>query len=365
MSDSDDADSRTEEPTEKKIHDALERGDTPTSREIPILASLTAILLALLFAVPARTQALAATLVRFIDDPSGWRLQSGEDALDLLGIVVAAAAAFVGPIAALLMICGVVASLAQNAPRIVPDRIAPDLSRLSLRKGLRRIFGPRGWTEFAKSGVKICVVGIAAGIVLGGQKSALLTAVYADVGDLPQRIVAPAARIVSAVLVATLVVASVDLASTRLFWRRDQRMSRHEIKEELKQSEGDRMMKARMRSLRLDRSRKRMLSAVPRATMVIVNPTHYAVALRYVRTEGGAPLVLAKGVDLIALRIRAIAEESAIPIVEDRLLARSLYDAVAVDSVIPPEFYRAVASLVHLIAERSGSWPINRNRTLS
>jgi len=243
----------------------------------------------------------------------------------------------------------------------VPDRIAPDLSRLSPRKGLVRIFGPRGWTEFAKSVVKISVVGLAATLVLSGQKLTMINAMYADVGDLPQRIVAPCVKVIAAVLVATLVVACVDLASTRILWRRDQRMSRHEIKEEVKQSEGDRLMKARLRSLRLDRARKRMLAEVPRATMVVVNPTHYAVAMRYVRTEAGAPVVLAKGIDLIALRIREIAEAAAIPIIEDRVLARSLYDAVEVDAAIPPEFYRAVAGLVHLIQQRKGSWPLNRN----
>ena len=129
-------------------------------------------------------------------------------------------------------------------------------------------------------------------------------------------------------------------------------MSKQELKEELRQAEGDRMVKARLRSLRLDRSRKRMLSAVPRATMVVVNPTHYAVAMRYVRAEGGAPMVIAKGADFIALKIRSIAEEHEIPVVEDRPLARSLYAAVDVDRPIPAEFYRAVAEIVHLIQQR-------------
>jgi flagellar biosynthesis protein FlhB len=132
----------------------------------------------------------------------------------------------------------------------------------------------------------------------------------------------------------------------------------------LRQTEGDRLMKSRLRSLRLDRSRKRMLASVPRATLVIVNPTHYAVALRYIRAEGGAPIVLAKGVDLIALKIRELAEEAGVPIVEDRPLARSLYDSVSVDSAIPPEFYRAVAGLVHLIQQRKGSWPLKQTRAL-
>ena len=139
-------------------------------------------------------------------------------------------------------------------------------------------------------------------------------------------------------------------------------MSRHELKEEIKQAEGDRLLKARLKSLRLDRSRRSMMKNVPKATMVVVNPTHYAVAMRYVRSEGGAPVVLAKGVDLIALKIREIALENEVPIIEDRPLARSLYEAVTVDAVIPPEFYRAVAEIVHLIQSKRAAWPLSRRR---
>jgi flagellar biosynthetic protein FlhB len=120
------------------------------------------------------------------------------------------------------------------------------------------------------------------------------------------------------------------------------------------------MIKARLRSLRLDRSRKRMLSAVPRATMVVANPPHYSVAMRYVRGEQAAPIVVAKGADLIALKIRAIAEAHDISVVEDRPLARSLYDAVDVERPIPAEFYRAVAEIVHLIQQRKPGWAQRR-----
>jgi flagellar biosynthetic protein FlhB len=105
-----------------------------------------------------------------------------------------------------------------------------------------------------------------------------------------------------------------------------------------------------------------MMKSVPRATMVIVNPTHYAVAMRYVRAEGGAPTVLAKGVDLVALRIRDIALEHDIPVIEDRPLARSLYEAVSVDAAIPAEFYRAVAEIVHLLQAKRAAWPLSRRR---
>ena len=126
-------------------------------------------------------------------------------------------------------------------------------------------------------------------------------------------------------------------------------MTKQEVKEELKQSQGDPIIRARLRSIARDRARRRMITSVPRATLVIANPTHYAVALRYVREEGDAPVVVAKGQDLVALKIREIAEENGIPVFEDPPLARSMFAQVSVDSVIPPVFYKAVAELIHRI----------------
>src|SRR5690606_8189414 len=125
-----------------------------------------------------------------------------------------------------------------------------------------------------------------------------------------------------------------------------------ELKDDLKETEGNPIVRSRMRSLARERSRRRMMAAVPRATLVVTNPTHYAVALRYVREEGGAPRVLAKGRGFIALRIREIAEKHEIPIIEDKQLARSLYKKVAIDQMIPPEFYKAVAQIVYFVMTR-------------
>jgi flagellar biosynthetic protein FlhB len=130
-------------------------------------------------------------------------------------------------------------------------------------------------------------------------------------------------------------------------------MTRQEIKDEMKQVEGDPLVKARLRSLARDRARRRMMSAVPQATVVIANPTHFAIALRYDRGEGGAPLVVAKGADIVALRIREIAGKHGVPIVEDKPLARALYDAVEVDQWIPPEFYKAVARVLYYLYTRN------------
>ncbi len=297
-----DSDSKTEEATDKKLNDAIERGVVPMSREVAVVASLAAILIAVVYVIPPRAAEFVGTLVHFLDDPGGWRLEQGSDVLALAGILVIAAGQFLLPTVLLLMIAGVVASIAQNPPRIVLNRIMPDLSRISVVAGFSRVFGLRGLTEFLKSIAKIGAVIAIVGGVLSGQKYLLTSAMFLDVGDLPERISRLCADVVAAVLVATLVVAGADITWARIHWRRDQRMSRHEVKEELKQTEGDRMVKARVRSLRLDRHRRRMLAAVPKATMVVVNPTHYAVAMRYIRSEGGAPIVLAKGVDLVALK---------------------------------------------------------------
>ena len=153
--------------------------------------------------------------------------------------------------------------------------------------------------------------------------------------------------------------AAADLVWSRLHWKRDLRMSRQDVKDEQKQMLGDPLVKARLRSVALERSRKRMMSAVPTATLVVANPTHYAIALRYVREEGGAPKVVAKGQDLIALKIREIAEANDIPVIEDKALARSMYDRVEVDMMIPPEFYRAIAEIVHFLNTR-GAGPRGR-----
>jgi flagellar biosynthesis protein FlhB len=351
-----DPEDKTEEPTEKRLHDAVERGEVAFSREAPLFASLSAALLALIFVIPSRAEALLTALVGLIADPAGWRIKRGEDVLALADPLVAESLHFLLPTVILLTAAGVLASIAQNPPRIVPDRILPDASRISPRRGLSRLFGPRGWTEFSKSLIKLAAVIAVAAMMLVGQKAVLLTAMDVDPGMLPQRVLDLTVKSIAAVLVATLTVAAADLGWSRILWRRDHRMSKHELKEELRQAEGDRMIKARLRSLRLDRSRKRMLSAVPRATMVVVNPTHYAVAMRYVRAEGGPPTVVAKGADFLALKIRSIAEEHAIPVIEDKPLARSLYAAVDVDRPIPAEFYRAVAEIVHLIQQRKAQW---------
>src|SRR5271165_6195416 len=160
-----DREDKTEEPTEKRLHDAVERGQTAFSREAPLFASLSAALVALGFVIPGRAATLLAGLIGLIDDPAGWRIERAEDVLALAAPLAGAAADFLWPVVALLMTAGVVASIAQATPRIMPD-----LSRISPRDGFRRLFGMRGLVEFAKSFVKLTAVGMVATTTLMSQK---------------------------------------------------------------------------------------------------------------------------------------------------------------------------------------------------
>jgi flagellar biosynthesis protein FlhB len=200
-----------------------------------------------------------------------------------------------------------------------------------------------------KSFFKFLAVAVIVVVMLQGEQTKFVNAVYLEPGALPEAILTIAMKLLAGLAIATLMIVGADLLWARIHWRNELRMTRQELKEELKESEGDPLVKARMKSLARDRRRRSMIAAVPRATLVIANPTHYAVALRYVREEGGAPHVLAKGKDLLALMIRQIAEQHEIPVFEDKALARSMYDAVEVDRMIPAEFYRAVAELIHIV----------------
>jgi flagellar biosynthetic protein FlhB len=348
-------DNKTEEATEKKLRDAVEKGDIPVSREAATFASVIGILVVTGFLVKEGGMRLAVALERLMDDPGGWSLRNSADAASLLEAIATESFRFLLPLLATLSLFGVVASMAQNPPRLAFDRIQPDASRLSPSKGWSRLFGLQGQTEFLKAVLKFGGVSAVIFILLRSEQSSFMNAMFTEPSALPDLILAMTMRLLAAVAIATILLVAADMLWARLKWRRDLRMTRQELKDELKQAEGDPLIRSKLRSLVLDRSRRRMIAAVPRATLVIANPTHYAIALRYVREEGGAPLVVAKGQDLIALKIREIAEQNQIPIVEDKALARSMYDSVEVDKMIPPELYRAVAEVVHFLhAKKTG-----------
>lgn len=346
---SEDHDSRTEEPTEKKIQDAIDEGRTPVSRDVGTAMEFLAFLLTLSFVVEVVAPRLFQSLYLLLGNAGELPLRSGADAGRYIEAVNLEIGRFLTPILTLFVVCGFAAAGLQGAPQIVFARIMPDISRISPRAGWSRLFGVAGLIELLKAIVKIVIIGGAIVFIGLAEKETLIDAMRLEPGAIPVLLLQLSIRLTSTVVIATGLLALADYFWVRSKWRRDLRMTREELKEEFRQSEGDPFMKARMRSLARDRARRRMIAAVPKATLVIANPTHYAIALRYLKEEGGAPLVVAKGKDLLALRIRDMATRHEVPVFEKKELARAMYDLVEVDKMIPAEFYRPVAELIHFL----------------
>ena len=353
MAEDSDKDSKTEEASEKKIRDTMDKGQLPFAREAPVLASFLAILVFLMFFAKDSIAQMATFLSIFLEKPEDWPLQNAQDVTLLLRIVAVEMARAVVVLMALLISAALAASTLQNIPRFVGERIRPQFSRISPRQGWKRMFGAKGLVEFAKQLGKLLFAGIILGFAMREALSKLLAGMITQpiaFGGVIENI---ATDIVMWIALAMLMITSADVVWSRFSWLRDLRMTRQEVKDEMKQMVGDPLVRMRIRSVQRDRARQRMMSAVPGATLVIANPTHYSIALRYVRDEHAAPIVVAKGQDLIALKIREIAEANGIPVFEDVALARSMYKQVSVDSMIPPQFYQAVAELVRTVYARA------------
>ncbi|MBX3582181.1 MAG: flagellar biosynthesis protein FlhB [Rhizobiaceae bacterium] len=349
MSDEVDKESKTEEATEKKIRDTIEKGKLPQSRETGIFASFIAILIFFVFFAGNSIIELGTFLSIFLEKPDAWSMDTSTDVVALSRLVTMEIGKAVASLLILLVVAGVGASAFQNVPQFVGERIRPQASRISLSKGWSRLFGVQGFAEFLKSLGKLFFAVAVLCFVLSDSLRQFLAGMLTQTTDYVAVVRGMAIDIVVSIVLVMGLVAGIDLVWSRFHWRQDLRMTKQEVKDELKQSEGDPIVKSRLRSLARDRARRRMMTAVPRATLVIANPTHYAIALRYVREEDSAPMVLAKGTDLVALKIREIAEANNVPVFEDVALARSMYKQVSVDSVIPQQFYQAVAELIRVV----------------
>lgn len=346
MTDKPDKESRTEQATDKRLLDAREEGNVPHSREVANFTFLVAGTVTAIATSTIGVQNVTETLAVYLTGISAIRLETNGDVLLLVMALAQKIALVIGPIMLLFTLAGVSAAIMQNPPTLVWKRIMPDFSRVSPAKGFKRLIALSGLLEFAKTTFRFWLMAVAA-----------IWAMYIDwdvfIGSMlysPDAILFAWLKTTLTVLAMLLGISSAllvfDWPLAHILWRRNLMMSPEEIKQERKQIEGDALIKARRRSIARARTRRRMIRDVSKATVVIANPTHFSIALRYVREEGGAPKVVAKGQDLIALAIRRRAEEHGIPIVEDKALARSLYSKVEIDQMIPVEFYRAIAEIL-------------------
>lgn len=338
---------RTEDPTPRRLEQAIARGDVPNSAEINTFLVLAAFALALSIAAAPAARALLVELRGYLMNAHA--VPSDAHAYAALGLRTLGAClrALAAPLG-LVVAAGLAAGLLQHRPILTGATLGPRLERISPAAGLRRILGLEALFQFGKGLAKILVVGIVGGALLWSERDRLEAFVRLEPSAALRAILSLSLRLMGGILVAYLAIALADAIYQRLRWRGRLRMSRQELKEEHKESEGSPEVKGRMRQLRAARLKKRMMAAVPTATVVVTNPTHYAVALRY-EAGMGAPVCVAKGVDSLALRIRAVAAEHDVPVTENPPLARALHATVEVDDEIPAEHYRAVAEVIGFV----------------
>jgi flagellar biosynthesis protein FlhB len=348
MSDTNDSASKTEDASPRKLQQARERGEVVKTPDVAPLFSLAAVASVVAVGGGFMSRNLVDALTPFLAHPDAMSFDSN-GGVAIMKSAVMAAAPVVGVVMLAACVAGVAGNVIQTGLMFSPERLAFDPSKLSPMAGIKRVFGLDGFAQFLKSLLKVGLTGLLAWWVLNPHVNELEALASLE----PPAMLGFAAdilrRLVFAVAAFLLVVAGGDWFWQRRRFMERMKMTKEELKEDFKQSEGDPHIKARQRQLRNERSRRRMMQAVPGATVVVMNPTHYAVALKYDQGETPAPMCVAKGIDSLALKIREIAEEAGVPVLEDAPLARALYAAVEIDEIIPAAHYEAVAKIIGFI----------------
>lgn len=344
MAEDADTSDKTEDPTQKRLDEAHERGDVVKSQEVStwfVIAGGTLVLAS--FAGPMG-QGLIATMRGLL--ANSYKISMDGQALPSLfqhlGLELIAS---LGVPFLVLLLAALAGNMVQHKLVWSTESLIPKFSKISPMAGLERMFSKQALANFVKGLAKLIVMGSVLTMMMMPERNRMEGLIRTDPAALLPFTQTLALKLMGAVVAMLGVIAAADYFFQYRQWYEKKKMSLQELKEEFKQSEGDPTIKGKLRQLRQQRMRKRMMQAVPKASVIITNPTHYAVALQYERGME-APLCLAKGVDAIALKIREVAAKHSIPIVENVSLARALYATVEIDDPIPPEHYKAVAEII-------------------
>ena len=357
--DSQDQSQKTEEPTHKRLEDAHRKGQVANSREVNhwfMILAATVMMMALL---PAAARDFRGVMLRFVEQPHAIPADFGNlqavmsETLASLGLMLL-------PIMLLLVVAALGAGLLQSGVVFATEQIKPQFDRISLGSGIKRLFSVKALGEFAKGIAKLTIVGAVALAIVWPELRGLERLPSVDVQDSTALMWRLCIRLMIGVLAIVTLIAAGDFLFQKLQYLRQMRMSRQDIRDELKQSEGDPTVRARLRQIRRERAQRRMMAAVPQASVVVTNPTHYAVALKYELDAMAAPTVVAKGADHVAQKIREIAEENDVPVMQNPPLARALYAGVEIGDEIPVEHYKAVAEIIGYVLRLKGKLPAGR-----
>lgn len=353
MAENNDSTEKSLKPTEKRLNDARKKGDVPSSRETGNMVVVTALLGIIAFVLPFQTPRLIESLSSLIEHAGNFEVATGTVGLTRLAQIssdfVATVAYAIAPIFGVLLLGAAIGAAIQGETVIAFERIKPKLSKVSPKEGFKRLFSANSFVEFAKSIVKVFAIGALA-IWFTNQA---VREIWMTSGFIPERLpgylIEATQKLLMAAAILLIPIAIADILWRRFDWRRKQRMSQKDLKDELKESEGSPEVRNRRAQRRRELSQQRSISVVPIADVILTNPTHYSVALKYDPARDTAPVCIAKGADLIALRIREVAMEHDIPIVENKPLARMLYETVEIDQIVPVDHWEIVAEIISFV----------------
>jgi flagellar biosynthesis protein FlhB len=340
-------DDKTEEPTDKKISDAREEGNVAKSAEISGATVLTLGTMYLLFFSSYSLLEIKKLMLfsysfigQELDGPLFYTI-TFQITLTLLKALA--------PLFILVLVLVFASNLAQFGFLTVP--ISFNLQKLDPIKGIKNIFGFKKLIEAFKLLAKLTLITVVMFIIFSLTYQKILTMMNQDTQDTIATMFELSVYFLSAILFIIIIFAIIDFYFTKHYYMKSLKMSKQEIKDEFKNMEGDPQVKGRIRRIQMQMAQKRMMNSVPEADVVITNPTHYAVALKYDNKVDSAPKIVAKGIDFLAIKIRDIAKDNRIPIIENPALARSLYDQIDIDREIPSEFYKAMAEIFSYVYE--------------
>jgi len=336
---------RTEAPSSKRRRDAREKGNVAKSTEINSVLVLLMGIVALRVMSPWLFKEMSWCInhsFQMISHPvlnqNSFLVYSRNALIIFLKLSL--------PVAVVILFAGVLANIIQVGFLFTAEPLTPKFERINPISGLQRMFSMRSIVEVIKSIVKMAIIATVAYLTLKGRYQELILLGDTTIGAFWVFILKLGFTLVFRIALVLIILALLDYGYQRFEHEKQLKMTRYEVKEERKQLEGDPMVKARIRSLQREMARRRMMEEVPKATVVVTNPTTLAIAIRYEQTETEAPVVVAKGKHLIAQRIKEIAVKESIPVVEDKPLARAMYDQAKIGQQIPVEFYNAVAEIL-------------------
>jgi flagellar biosynthetic protein FlhB len=340
-----DKSSKTEEPTERKLKKLREEGNVPKSKEVNNFFMIMGMIGAMILTIPLTLGGIQDIFGSVLSDAGHVHLTSSDAIGNYMMTVTAEGSKAILPTLGILALFAAFGSFIQTGFLFSFKPIQPKLSKISLIKGMERMFSVKSLMEFLKSVFKLVVLTFILFGILYIERNEFLLLVDKSVGIITSVTQTMIIRMLLGTLAIVFLLAVIDFIFQRAQFTKEQRMSRKELKDEFKESEGDPFIKSRQKQIRQERARARMMAEIPKADVVLTNPTHFSVALKY-DEDRAAPYVIAKGVDHLAMKIREVAREHDVPLYEDPPLARQIYYNVDIDEEVPLELYEAVAKII-------------------